>query len=456
MALLSAGARCAFVSLTLFARPVEAATPPEPSRTPWVSETAIAKLEQALADYTKAAKSGGWPQLPEKVSLKPGDTNANVKILRRRLEVTGDTVATSRADALFDDELREAVARYQARNGFEPTGVINGAVVKALNAPADLRADQIKVNLARMRELLPKLAAAPKYIVMNGANFEVQGITGNEVQVASRVVSGKRATPTPLISATVRSINILPFWHVPPGIARRNVIPAARKSVSYFYKEQIRVFSNFGGEEIDPSQVNWFGPEANRYSFRQQPGPKNALGVMRFDMPNDKLVYMHDSPNKELYLKFERAFSSGCVRTQNFYEVADWLLKGQDGWTRQGLEAAVASGKQRTIKLANPVPVYFTYLTAWVDNRVVHFRNDLYDRDKRELDKHEASGAVAGREAPPPDAFYDWDTTVTPVAQVEKPKFSPASLSGALDRGLTTLDTGEDPTARPFSLPVAP
>ncbi len=365
--------------------PVHAAThrytPPQPSGLPWISAQTEQSLVSAVDFYQRIVTAGGWPKLPGRITLRPGDSDESVVILRKRLKMTRDLPANARGDYAFDDNVVEAVKRFQRRNGLEPTGVVYGITLRSLNVPAKTRLRQLQANLARIQALLPKLTGSPKYIIMNSASFELQGIQNGRVAITSRVISGKRATPTPDVSAQVRAINILPYWHVPRTIAKRALIPAIRKNPSYLYKERIRVFSTFGGDEVDPSTVNWWGPEATRYVFRQDPGPQNALGVLRFDMPNKHIVYMHDTPMKNLFGYFERAYSAGCVRLQNFLNVADWLIAGQGSWTTARIQAVVASGKPQTIKLAHPVPVHFIYLTAWVTNGVVEFRNDLYNLD---------------------------------------------------------------------------
>jgi murein L,D-transpeptidase YcbB/YkuD len=365
--------------------PVHAAThrytPPQPSGLPWISAQTEQSLVSAVDFYQRIVTAGGWPKLPGRITLRPGDSHESVVILRKRLKMTRDLPANTRGDYAFDQNVVEAVKRFQRRNGLEPTGVVYGITLRSLNVPAKTRLRQLQANLARIHALLPKLTGSPKYIIMNSASFELQGIQNGRVAITSRVISGKRATPTPDVSAQVRAINILPYWHVPRTIAKRALIPAIRKNPSYLYKERIRVFSTFGGDEVDPSTVNWWGPEATRYVFRQDPGPQNALGVLRFDMPNKHIVYMHDTPMKNLFGYFERAYSAGCVRLQNFLNVADWLIAGQGSWTTARIQAVVASGKPQTIKLAHPVPVHFIYLTAWVTNGVVEFRNDLYNLD---------------------------------------------------------------------------
>jgi L,D-transpeptidase YcbB len=363
--------------------------PPEPSRQPWVTGEGIQSLNWAISGYGKVAAAGGWPTLPDRTTLRPGDDNENVVTLRRRLAITGDMPADLGSSSVFDETLQAGVERYQIRNGLEPTGVVYGITLRSLNVPAEERLKQLQINLARMQELLARLSGAPKVIVMNAASFELQGISNGQVQVASRTIAGKRATPTPVVSAGLQAINILPYWHVPGTIAKAALIPAVRKDPTYLYKERIRVFSSFGGEEVDPSLVNWWSPEVERYIFRQDPGPQNALGVLRFDMPNKHIVYMHDTPMKNLFGYFERAYSSGCVRTQAFLDLADWVLAGQDGWSRPALEAAITNGKTLTIKLARPVPVHFIYLTAWVNDGIVQFRNDLYNRDETASDSGE-------------------------------------------------------------------
>lgn len=363
-------------------------TPPlEPSHEVWVSPAAVDGLAGAVASYQRIVSAGGWPRLPDRITLRPGDSDANVAILRRRLEMSGEIGPGGEAYS-YDSGLEAAVKRYQLRNGLEPSGIVYGITQRSLNVPADTRLRQLQLNLSRMQELLPKLNA-PRYILMNAASFELQGISGGQVEVTSRSIVGKRATPTPVISANVQAINLYPYWYVPGSIAKAALVPQVRKDPSYLYRERIRVFSSFGGDEIDPSLVNWWGPEADRYVFRQDPGPQNALGILRFDMPNKQIVYMHDTPMKNLFGYFERAVSAGCVRLENYVGVAEWVLAGQDGWSRDALEAALAAGGAKTIKLAKPVPVHFIYLTAWVEDGAIMFRNDLYNRDDSAFDAGE-------------------------------------------------------------------
>lgn len=358
------------------------APPPAPSTTPWLTPQTEAGLQAAIAKYRAILAAGGWPTLPARLTLRFGDSDASVPLLRRRLAMTGDMPPARGDDYGFDENVEAGVKRFQLRHGLEPTGVVYGVTLRALNVPVGERLTQLQINLSRVQELTPKLTTTPRYIVMNAASFELQAIESGQVAVTSRIISGKRTTPTPVVSATVQAINTLPYWHVPQTIAKAALIPKIRKDPSYLFKERIRVFSAFGGEEIDPTQVNWWGPEAERFVFRQDPGPQNALGLLRFDMPNKYIVYMHDTPMKNLFDYFERAYSAGCIRTQNYLDVAAWVLAGEQGWTREKIEDAIAGNVKQTIKVSRPVPVHFIYLTAWVENGLVQFRNDLYNRDQ--------------------------------------------------------------------------
>jgi murein L,D-transpeptidase YcbB/YkuD len=387
-------ARFAWVALLSFLWPAATAwsrqrvPPPEPSRTVWVSAEAIAQLQQTLQLYRQLAAQPQPPPLPNKMTLRAGDSGEPIAALRDRLTMTGDL--RGRGDRyMFDADVEEAVKRFQSRNGVEPTGVVYGITQRLLNVPLEVRVRQLELNLQRMQEILPTISVQPRYILMNAASFELQGVRGGTVEVTSRTIAGKRATPTPFVSAQVQALNTLPYWHVPGTIAKAALIPMMRKDPGYLYKEKIRVFSSFGGEEIDPATVNWWGAEAERFVFRQDPGSHNALGVLRFDMPNKHIVYMHDTPMKNLFDYHERAVSAGCVRLQNFWGVADWILSGQDGLSAAALQDRVATGQQTTVKLKQPVPVHFIYLTAWTDRGVVQFRNDLYNRDAKAFDSGE-------------------------------------------------------------------
>ncbi len=195
------------------------------------------------------------------------------------------------------------------------------------------------------------------------------------------MVVGKPSRATPQVSAKIVEVNFFPVWSVPESIARKDLIPAIRKNMSYFYDNRFNVSRSWGSPPLDPAQVDWASPQVVSYKFRQDPGPQNALGLVRINMPNKHAVYMHDTPLKRLFSQSQRAFSSGCVRVESVFELVAWLLSDQ-GWDLSKVEAQIASGQKKNVKLKRAVPVHFVYLTAFANGSgVAQFRPDIYGRD---------------------------------------------------------------------------
>lgn len=342
-----------------------------------LSQATLAGLEAALAGYRRVAAAGGWPTIAA-TRLQSGQNDPQVVNLRRRLIATGDLVGDGNSTT-FDTVVSRAVAGFQARHGLPTTGSVFGLTLAHMNVPAETRVRQLEGNIGRLRAVLGQVQNP--HIVVNTPAFELQAVGGaGMVDVASLVIVGKRATPTPDVSVSVRAVDLLPFWHVPTSVARDGLVPAVRKDPTYLSSRVIRVFAATGGREIDPATVNWHAESGSRFVFRQDPGPLNALGFIRLDMPNKHIVYMHDTPMRELFGHAERAYSAGCIRVQSIRDLAAWVAQGT-ALSRAAIDAAIEAKAKQTTALQRPVPVHFVYLTAWTQDGVVHFRNDLYNRD---------------------------------------------------------------------------
>ncbi|MDA7946756.1 MAG: L,D-transpeptidase family protein [Hyphomicrobiaceae bacterium] len=351
--------------------------PPPTSQQLLISRATDQAMGQAILQYEQIVAAGGWPAIPAGPKLKFGSNGKRVALLRKRLQASGDYAGTNRRSAGFDRGVHDAVVRFQTRHGLTPSGEVNRFTLKALNVSAKHRLHQLRLNRQRLRRMLAR-TKGKKYILVNIPGYELQAVSGGQVKVSSRVVVGKPATPTPEVSAGVRAVNFLPYWHVPQSIARRALIPAVKKNPQYLTKEHIRVYASWGGAEVNPAQVNWFAPQGKRYVFRQDPGPHNALGLIRLDMPNRHIVYMHDTPLKKLFRFHLRPYSAGCVRVERVQDVAAWLMKSQPARVAQMTQ----SGQPQTVKLARSVPVHFMYLSAWASNGgTANFRIDIYDKD---------------------------------------------------------------------------
>lgn len=339
-------------------------------------------LRQALDRYTAIATAGGWPTIAPGGKLAVGAADSRVPSLRRRLQLTGDLAADpfGANSNRFDDSLRRAVSRFQQRHGLSATGEVNATTLRALNVPVATRIGQILINLERAR-WLPEDLGDP-YVLVNMAAFELNVVEAGKSVLEMRVVVGERDKETPIFSDEISYIEINPYWNVPKSIAYKEKLPELRRNPYALNGQNIRVLGP-GGGVIDPGTVNWAAVGPNfPYRLRQDPGPKNALGRIKFMFPNPYDVYMHDTPSRALFKRQVRAFSHGCIRVEKPMELAEFLLGS--GWPRARIERAMASGKNTPVTLARPVPVHLVYLTAWVDAEgVVQFRDDLYNRDAR-------------------------------------------------------------------------
>jgi murein L,D-transpeptidase YcbB/YkuD len=217
-----------------------------------------------------------------------------------------------------------------------------------------------------------------------------------------KVVAGKILRKTPVFSEKMKYIELNPYWNVPPQIAVKDIAPKMCRNSGYLSEKKMEVFAHWGADaaRIDPVAIDWcrVSQKNFRYKLRQQPGPKNSLGRIKFMFPNKYSVYMHDTPDRNLFDKSSRGYSSGCIRIEKPAELALYLLKDYPMWTAEKLRSDIISGKQKTVILQDPIPVHLFYWTAWADdNGVVQFREDIYDRDI-DLDR-------ALKERPP--VFYD-------------------------------------------------
>ncbi len=356
---------------------LEALLPPQPG---------YARLRQALERYRELAVEGGWSRLPEGGKLQLGDRGEAVTSLRNRLVMTGD-LGESAEENLdgFDEEVDGAVRRFQARHGLDIDGVVGPATRRALNVRVEERVSQIEINMERWRWLPQDLGW--RFILINIANFELDVVEDEKNVMTMRIVVGRQYRRTPVFSDRMTYIVLCPFWNIPPGIVEKDVIPAVRKDPDYLSKQQIKVFQGWGAEskEIDPYSVHWSKVSLKDppYRFRQDSGPNNSLGRIKFMFPNKFNVYLHDTPARELFAKTVRTFSSGCIRIEKPIELAEYVLSGDPKWSRKTILAEIEKWSEQTVLLPEAIPVHILYWTSWVEeDGTVHFREDVYGRDQ--------------------------------------------------------------------------
>jgi murein L,D-transpeptidase YcbB/YkuD len=347
------------------------------------------RLRRGLLRLRSAATAGPWPTLPPGPTLEVGMRDPAVPVLRRQLRRLGDLPAADDRQmdaALFDDAVRGATVRFQTRHGLEPDGRAGHRTREALNVPLERRIEQVALNLERLRWINGDLGR--RHVTVNLADFSLQVIEEGRPLFETRVVVGAPYHRTPVFSGTMTYVEINPYWNVPPGIARDELLPKIRDDPTWLVREEMEVLSDWSHEAqiIDPSVVDWrsIDPEVLAFKFRQKPGAKNALGRIKFMFPNRYDVYLHDTPARGLFSRPVRSFSHGCIRVEQPETLASILLGKNRAWGPAAIDAAIASGERQVIRLEEPVPVHLTYLTSWVDRSgTLHFRNDIYDRDRR-------------------------------------------------------------------------
>jgi L,D-transpeptidase YcbB len=338
-------------------------------------------LRKALARYREIASKGGWPALPPEVTLKPGQRNAAVPALARRLALTEDFAGRAgESDLMYGAELQEAVKRFQQRHGLEPDGVVGPAVVAQLNVPADARVQQIELNLERWR-WLPR-DFGDRYIIVNIPEYRLEVWEKGRLALAMRVVVGKKDTPTPIFSDQMTYLVFAPYWNVPDDIVQNETLPSVMRDPAFLERTHMEVVDT-NGNIVDPVSVDLSNPAA--YRFRQRPGTSNSLGLVKFMFPNTFNVYLHDTPADSLFARAIRSFSHGCVRLEQPEALAQYVLTDQPSWTPDKIQAAMHGDEETTVKLKRPIPVYLGYWTARVSSDgVLQFRNDVYGIDVRQ------------------------------------------------------------------------
>jgi len=343
-------------------------------------------LRTALAKYRSLADRGGWPFIPPGPSIRPDMEDLRVPAIRSLLTINGDYNGTEYSSPLFDPELADAVRRFQSRHNLNSDGIIGNNTLAAMNVPVTERIDQILINMELWRWLPHKLEG--KQIYVNIAGFFLQARRDEQVEFATPVIVGKVYHKTPVFSDQVRYVEFNPFWNIPASIARNEIVPAMLKDPAYLRKNNIRMFDGWGdnSREVDPASLNWrqLGGKISRYRLRQDPGPDNSLGRVKFVFPNRHDVYLHDTPAHDLFRRDDRAFSHGCIRVSRPIELAHYLLSGDDmSWTMERIQKILGEGKRTVIVLKKPVPIHILYRTAEVDadSGAVFFFKDVYGRD---------------------------------------------------------------------------
>jgi murein L,D-transpeptidase YcbB/YkuD len=347
-------------------------------------------LKAAYGRYLDVRASGGWPAVGDGPVLSPGSRDRRSIRLRRRLRAEGYRIPDPPPgeEDIYDDPLRHAVEAFQRCNGLMIDGRFGPVTRDVLNISVEARIGQIGVNLERWRWLPPDLGR--RHIRVNIAGFELEAVESGTRVLSMRAVVGKDYRRTPLFSAAMTQVVFNPYWYVPKTVFAEDLLPLIRQNPEYLRQHDYRVLRGWGAEAetLDPDGIDWnaVDPADTEIVLRKAPGPNNPLGRVKFLFPNSFDVYIHDSPDRDIFRQPRRAFSSGCIRIEKPLELAQYILQRETSWNRARIEAVVATAEEQVVDLSAPVPVHIQYWTAWAEtDGSVHFREDVYGRDQELL-----------------------------------------------------------------------
>ena len=366
------------------------------SNNPVLGREAPVDMQQAIMQYQQIVQNGGWPEVPaSQQRLQIGVSDPSVQALRQRLMVSGDLPREAGISSAFDSYVDGALKRFQARHGLPADGVSGEYTTKALNVSAQIRLAQLQTNLVRIQSMSGDLGQ--RHLMVNIPAAAIEAVENERVVLRNTAVVGRASRPTHVINSKIYEVILNPYWTAPRSIVEKDIVPLMQKDPTYLERNNIRLIDG-KGQEVSPTTVDWFAPKAPNLMFRQDPGKINAMSSTKINFHNPNNEYMHDTPQQGLFNKLMRFESSGCVRVQNVRDLTSWLLRDTPGWSRQEMERVIASRVNTPIKLAQEVPVYFVYITAWsAKDGVVQFRDDIYGKDgNAEL----ALNTTAGMEQP--------------------------------------------------------
>ena len=299
-----------------------------------------------------------------KKKFKKGDKDQIISQLKKRLQSSGEYNQGDTTN-IYSDSLVAVIKRAEATFGLKEDGIIDAALIKQLNVPLEDRIRQMLINLERMK-WMPEEPA--NYLLANIPEYRLHVVESNKEVLGMNIVVGKSANRTVIFSDDLKYIVFSPYWNVPASIVRNEIYPAMKRNKNYLKRNNMEVTGYSGGLPV----------------VRQKPGNSNALGRVKFLFPNSYNIYFHDTPSKSLFGREQRAFSHGCIRLHQPFELAEYLLRDQPEWTSEKIKQAMNQSSDKWVTLSKVVPVFITYFTSWVDeNNLLHFAEDIYGHDKK-------------------------------------------------------------------------
>lgn len=365
------------------------------SVSPFLLPDSIAMMQAAADKYAAIVSNGGWPKVPGG-KLKKGSTGNAVAALNKRLYIEGylrEDAAKGEFAETFTSATEDALRRFQRNNGLSPSGAIDGPTLGQLNVPAERRLATIRANVPRIAEYSKDLGA--RYAVVNIPAQQIETVNNGQVFSRHNAIVGRPSRPTPVVMTPLTVIRFNPYWNAPASIVEKDILPRmiSSKPSKVMSDMNMKVFEGVGGPEINPDRVNWRRAVVDNYHFRQEPGGGNAMATAKIEFKSPFGIYLHDTPEPQLFKSGQRFYSSGCVRVEGVATFINWVLQGQDGIDPSRI-AELADTKERLdTPIAQAPQLRVAYLTAWpTRDGMAAFRSDVYELDN--------SGFVVGQPMP--------------------------------------------------------
>ena len=374
-----------FITDILSNEEIEANVSQNIAESPLLKQDHYSRLLNALEKY-RSLNDDFEPIILQKRSLTIGDSSPEIIKARNRLFEFGDYKNTDLSNEIFDEELALAISDFQHRHGLEADGILGKRTVREINKSVKFRSTQLEVNLERAKQISE--LGDSRYILVNVPEYKLYVIENGKAIYQTRVVVGKKKHKTPVLTSAISEFVVNPYWNIPTSITKNEIIPKLQEDPEYLSKNNMKIISSLNKKNIfiDPEIVDWttIDPESAALRIRQDPGKNNSLGRVKFVFPNNHRVYLHDTPSRSLFARTSRAFSHGCVRVENPFELAEVLISNSENWTNEKLDYFTNRKKTKTIKLDKPIPIHITYMTAWADEQgIINFRPDIYKRDSQ-------------------------------------------------------------------------
>ncbi len=324
------------------------------------------KLQEHLIFYNELAKSFPTDTIPYvKKSIKKGDSSQTISSIKKRLNALGDFKIVDTSEA-FDSATVNAVKKFQRRMGLSVDGSVGNKMIEELNVPIKWRIRQLLVNMERLRWMPPEKDS--NYILVNIPEYRLHVFDSGKTVMDMNVIVGKSANSTVIFTGNLKYIVFSPYWNVPTSIVKNEVVPAIKNNSDYLVKNHMEITGKSNGLPL----------------VRQLPGAFNSLGLLKFLFPNNYDIYLHDTPNHDLFSQTSRSLSHGCIRISEPKKMAQYLLRNDSTWNSKNIDSSMHLTKERWVTLNKKIPVLIVYFTAWVDKSgELNFRKDIYGHDEK-------------------------------------------------------------------------